>query len=107
MTIEEKLKSLIIEKYGNMVNFCKEIDMANSTLATIMKSGVHKANITSIIKICKALGISADELANDRIVPVNENNPVMEYARKLSNLSPDNLNNVLKYIDFLEREEKE
>ena len=107
MTIEEKLKSLIIEKYGNMVNFCKEIDMANSTLATIMKSGVHKANITSIIKICKALGISADELANNRIVPINEQNPIMEYARKLSSLSPEKQNNVMKYIDFLESEDSE
>ena len=107
MTIEEKLKSLIIEKYGNMVNFCKEIDMPNSTLATIMKNGVHKANITSIIKICKALGISADELANNRIIPINESDPVMEYAKKLSKLSPENLKNALKYIDYLSEEEKQ
>ena len=70
MTIEDKLKDLIISKYGNLSNFSKEINMANSTLATIMKNGIHKANVTNIIKICKALGISTDELARDRIVPI-------------------------------------
>lgn len=70
MTIEDKLKDLIISKYGNLSNFSKEINMANSTLATIMKNGIHKANVTNIIKICKHLGISTDELARNRIVPV-------------------------------------
>ena len=70
MTIEDKLKNLIISKYGNLSNFSKEVDMPNSTLATIMKNGIHKANVTNIIKICKTLGISTDELAKNRIVPV-------------------------------------
>lgn len=71
MTTEDKLKKLIVCKYGSMVNFSKEIDMANSTLATIMKNGIHKASVTNVIKICQALGISADELAHDKIVPVD------------------------------------
>ena len=73
MTIEDKLKELIITKYGNLSNFSKEVDMPNSTLATIMKNGIHKANVTNIIKICKSLGISTDELAKNRIVPVKTN----------------------------------
>jgi len=101
MSIEDRLKELIIEKYGNMVNFCKQINMANSTLATIMKSGVHKANVSNIIKICKALGISADELANGNIVPIRTD-PIIEYAKRLSLLSPDVREDVYKYIDFLE-----
>ena len=73
MTTEDKLKNLIVCKYGSMVNFSKEIDMANSTLATIMKNGIHKASVNNVIKICQALGISADELAHDKIIPVNTN----------------------------------
>lgn len=69
MTIEDKLKSLIIEEYGSMVEFANRIDMANSTLATIMQRGIHKASVSNVIKICQALDISADELAKDRIVP--------------------------------------
>lgn len=71
MTIENKLKSIILEKYGSMREFSKQIGMSQSTFATIMNRGIHKASITNVIKICQALEISADELANDRIVPIN------------------------------------
>lgn len=69
MSVEDNLKNLIIEEYGSMVEFANQIDMANSTLATIMQRGIHKASVSNVIKICRALDISADELAKDRIVP--------------------------------------
>ena len=69
MTIEERLKEMIIAKFGNMLAFSQAIGIPNSTLATIMKNGVHKANVGNIIKICQALGISTDDLAHDKIVP--------------------------------------
>lgn len=72
MTIEEKLKDLVVERYGTMRQFSKEIGMSQSTFATIMKRGIHKASISNILVICKALQISADELANDRIVPIKK-----------------------------------
>lgn len=75
MTIEEKLKDLIIARYGSIREFTRSIEMANSTFATIMKKGVNKANVSNIIKICQELGISTDELAQDRIVPVESEKP--------------------------------
>ena len=72
MTIEEKLKTLIIEKYGTVSSFTSEIGMPNSTFATIMKKGIHNASIQSIILLCQSLGISADALAEDRIVFTNQ-----------------------------------
>ena len=51
MTTEDKLKDLILSKYGSMINFSSQIGMANSTLATIMKNGIHKANVTNIMVI--------------------------------------------------------
>jgi len=66
--VEERLKKLIVERYGSMIAFSKSIGMANSTLATIMERGVNKASINNIIKICEALGISADSLAHGKIV---------------------------------------
>ena len=68
--IEDKLKAIIIDRYGSMVEFAKAIDIPNPTLASIMSRGIHRANVTNIIKICKALGISTDELAKNKIVPV-------------------------------------
>ena len=72
MTTEEKLKSMIIEKYGSMVEFSKRIDMPNPTLASIMTRGINKASISNIIKICQELGISADAIANGKIIPKDE-----------------------------------
>ena len=72
MSIEERLKQLILQKYGTMREFSKQIGMSQSTFSTIMNRGIHKASIGNIIKICKALQISADELANNRIVPIKK-----------------------------------
>lgn len=69
MQVEYILKGMIIEKYGSVSEFSKRIGMANSTLTTILKNGVHSASVDNVIKICKALDISTDELAHDRIVP--------------------------------------
>ena len=107
MNIEERLKTLIVERYGNMLNFSNKIGMANSTLATIMKKGIHNANVSNIIKICKELGISADALANDEIIPTSANHDdlIFTYAKKLMELSAESKDNAMKYIDFLTKQE--
>lgn len=43
--------------------------MPYQTMDSILKRGVDKASVSNIIKICKALDISADELANGYLVP--------------------------------------
>lgn len=60
---------MILDRHGSMIAFSKKIDMANSTLATILDRGVNKASISNVIKICNALDISADGLAHGQIVP--------------------------------------
>lgn len=69
MSIEEKLKGLILTRYRSLREFTTAIDMPYQTMDSILKRGVDKASIGNIIKICKALDISADELANGNIVP--------------------------------------
>ena len=69
MSIEEKLKGLILTRYRSLREFTNTIDMPYQTMDSILKRGVDKASISNIIKICKALDISADELANGNIVP--------------------------------------
>lgn len=91
MTIENRLKRIILEKYGSMREFSKQIGMSQSTFATIMNRGIHKASITNVIKICQALEISADELANDKIVPVN--GEVQKIVKKTE------INELLAYTD--------
>lgn len=73
MTTEEKLKGIIIEKYRNMQNFADATDIKYQTLVSIFNRGINNSSIKNIIKICQELGISADELANNRIVPIQQN----------------------------------
>lgn len=68
MTTEEQLKELIIKKYGSVNKFAQSCGLSTSTVATIFTRGVNKTNISTIIKICQQLNISADELANGKIV---------------------------------------
>lgn len=68
MTIEQELKALIVKRYGSAKNFALEINMPNSTLDNIFRRGVLNSSVANIIKICNALEISADELADGKIV---------------------------------------
>ena len=73
MTIEEKLKEYILTKHKSIREFVKCTDLPYSTVDGILKRGIANSSIGNVLKICKALGISADELANNRIAPLNAN----------------------------------
>ena len=70
MTAEERLKEFILTKYKSVREFTMESGIPYSTMATILKRGIPNSGVTNIIRICKALDISADELAKGNIVPV-------------------------------------
>ena len=50
-TVEMELRELILEEYGSLAEFCKKIDLPWTTLDSILKRGVGKANIKNILKI--------------------------------------------------------
>ncbi len=122
MTREEYLKSLIKE-YGSQREFAKYVGIPHSTLFSILKN-VGGASIDNIIKICKGLGISADELAN---MPSDEDvqkgyytNPeTAEYAEMLrtrpgarllfsaaKDISKEDMQKAVEYIEFLKSKNK-
>lgn len=72
MTIEERLKDLILERYKSIREFTTRIDIPYSTVDSVLKRGIRNSNIITIIRICKALGISADKLAEGEIVYVSD-----------------------------------
>ena len=72
MTIEDELKSLIEANYRNLRQFSLESGIPYSTVDTVLRKGVQKAHITSVFRICKALGISADALADGRLELASE-----------------------------------
>ena len=72
MSIEEKLKELILKRYHSIREFTISIDMPYTTMDSIFRRGIGNSSVSNVIKICKALGISADALADGEIVPINK-----------------------------------
>ena len=98
MTIEEQLKELIIKKSGSVNKFSIDNGLSTSTVATVFTRGVQKTNINTIIRICSALGISADELSNGRITFLSDiAYPLIEYEK----LTKDNQARLLAYYQAL------
>lgn len=89
MNIEEKLKELILSRYNSVNEFVKSANIPWATFSSMLKRGINNANLSSIMKICKTLDISADALYKGEIVfnsketkelenPKSETNEVLE-----------------------------
>lgn len=59
--LEEEIKKIIINKYGSLRNFSKNIDLPNTTLDSILKRGFINSNIENVMKVFKCLNISLDK----------------------------------------------
>ena len=102
MGVEEELKKIIIDRYGSVNRFATVCDVPYSTIATIFVRGINKANISTVIAICKELKISADELANGKITPYQYIEPNMEYIN-LDDLNEENQKRLKDYYELLKR----
>ena len=72
MTIEEKLQQLILTRYHSLREFTIAIDIPYTTIHSIFRRGIDNSSLSNVMKICKALGISADALADGEIVFVKK-----------------------------------
>lgn len=72
MTTEEKLKEFILKRYNSVREFTISADIPYSTLDSIFKRGIGNSSVTNVIKICKALEISVDALADGEIAPLRK-----------------------------------
>lgn len=75
MDREAKILAELIDKRGSRRAFAEEIGIPPTTLQSMLTRGVGRASVTNVIKVCKALGITTEELvamANDLPVPASE-----------------------------------
>lgn len=91
MTIEEKLKDFILARYGTLKDFTPHTGLSYSTVDTILRRGLKKASISNVISICRALGLSADELANGRIVPIGGRITQQTQIEEILNFAKSNI----------------
>ncbi len=59
---EEYIKELIKEKGQTIKQFAQQIDMPYSTLLSMLNGSIGGAAVDNVIKICKGLGISINDL---------------------------------------------
>lgn len=69
--LENELKELIVEKYGSVRQFSIKIDLPYTTVDSILKRGLDNSNVGNVIKICKALDISIDNLLDNKEIVSN------------------------------------
>lgn len=100
MEIEEELRQLIINRFGSVNKFAQDVGISQSTLFSMFNRGIKKANIQTIITICRELNISTDELCQGRITPLQYLNPNVEYIN-LSDLNEENRKRLIDYYELL------
>ena len=108
MSIESKLKDMILERYHSIREFSNTVDMPYTTIDSILKRGIANSSVSNIITICKALQISADALADGEIHPVRDLHRDLHVTgydtyRKIHelNLHTDDYADLYKYAEFL------
>ena len=67
-TAENRIKEMIVNKYGSLKKFCEIIDMPWTTLDSILKRGFSNSNITNVLKISHELKVDTESLATGKIV---------------------------------------
>lgn len=92
MNVTAQLKELILSRYKSLRAFAEDAGIAYTTIDTVLKKGVLKAGIGTVLKVCKSLGISADKLGEGEIV-----------SSKQLDLSPDEVEMVERYRELDEQ----
>lgn len=125
--LEEKLKNLIIDKYGSVRQFSFKIDIPYTTVDSILKRGIDNSNVGNVIKMCKALNISIDNLLDNKEIISNFNNNITNQNDTIKTSSKnDGIDNMMSqyrilfdkdtvltneqkkfFIDFLEEKHRE
>ena len=107
MTTEEKLKNYILERYKSIREFTIAIDMPYSTLTGVLTRGIDNSSVGVIFRICKALNISPDALADGEIVSrslVIDGNQIdieIKEPKEVDQILEDTKKRLLTYRDLL------
>lgn len=72
MTIEQKVKEMILMENKTLKDFAKKTDLPYGTIDGMLRRGFKNSSADNVFKLCKVLGISADELGKDKIIPVEK-----------------------------------
>lgn len=107
--IENRIKELIISRYGSVKYFSKKIGIPYTTLDSILKRGIGNSNVMNVIKVCDALEISIDSLKKGIIEPTNTERitskefeeEVRFLLSKTENMSEEKKKHLINTLNFI------
>ena len=107
----EVIKELIDRNWKSRRSFAEKIGIPPSTLASMIERGIGNASVDNVIKVCKGLGITTDELlrmADDKESEAKIKNPTIETiaAHIDDDVTEDEIEDIKKYIEFIKSQRK-
>lgn len=91
---------LLLASSSTLMSRALQILRTLPMLALATPRGVANASIGNVLKICKALDISVDELANNRIVPSSENLQRRTHMTDIDAIISFTKRNIAEYNDL-------
>ena len=101
---EQQLRELIELKYGSVRQMALKIDMPASTINSILNRGILKSNVDNIFKICSALDIRPESLAEGIDFHKQDENS-SDIVAIYNQLDEDRQANVIDYATVLLNEQ--
>ena len=101
---EQQLRELIELKYGSVRQMALKIDMPASTINSILNRGILKSNVDNIFKICSALDIRPESLAEGMDFHKQDENS-SDIVTIYNQLDEDRQANVVDYATVLLNEQ--
>lgn len=111
--LENKLKNLIVEKFGSVRQFAFSIGIPYTTIDSILKRGIDNSNVGNVIKMCKALDISIDNLLDNKEIISNldfDNAKIVDISSDVvkipvfgtikAGIPIESQNDIVEYIDI-------
>ena len=111
--LENKLKELIIEKYGSVRSFSLKIGVPYTTVDSILKRGLDNSNVGNVIKMCKALNLSIDNLLDnkeiisnlslDNVTPIDIDDDIIKipvYGTIKAGIPIESQEDIIDYVDI-------
>ena len=101
MPVEQALKGLILQRYKSVRAFSEHTGIPYSTIDSIFKRGIEHSSVSTILKICRALGIDADALGDGKIEtkPIGRTGVAAHFD--LDTLTPEGIERYQELMEFL------
>ena len=112
---ENRIKEIIINRYGSLKRFCEIINMPWTTLDSILKRGFSNSNITNVMKISHELKVDTENLASGKRVDCaerletekKESPKIMQYYTQLNDIGKHEATKRVEELTLVPRYVKE